>query len=397
MKKRIYGAVCAIALALMCPLIAGAVNFGVRQDHPGDSSLNENPSKPHQGYLLDGPMAPDGDSETPTEKVNAASFTVTFHPGDGATVSPESKRVTNGYAYGKLPAPEKNGYAFQGWVNSAGIRISANTVVNLTADQTLYAVWSVQTYDVTFDANGGTVGVPGVEIPIGGNYGELPRPIRNGYVFDGWHTLPRGGERILSYEKLTRLENHTLYAHWIASPEISSEDYAADDDVFQDVPSTSIYYAAVNWAVKRGITSGTSPETFSPNDLCKRRHILTFLWRANGCPDTQRAYSSVLPGTMWAYESGLIPREVLYHDEEASTRSDAVTYLWKLAGSPAVDTPLQAALERFTDVSPESECAPAIAWALDAGITNGTTDTTFSPDRICTRGQIVTFLYRCYR
>ena len=99
---------------------------------------------------------------------------------------------------------------------------------------------------------------------------------------------------------------------------------------------------------------------------------------------------------MWAYENALIPRDYLYSDEDASTRSDAVTYLWKLAGSPTEEASLKSIVSRFTDVSPESECAAAVAWALDKGITNGTTDTTFSPERVCTRGQIVTFLYRCY-
>ena len=73
-----------------------------------------------------------------------------------------------------------------------------------------------------------------------------------------------------------------------------------------------------------------------------------------------------------------------------------MTYLWKLAGCPEQDAAMKAVVNRFTDVPPDSDYAPAVAWALKTGITNGTTDTTFSPERVCTRGQIVTFLYRCY-
>ncbi len=392
-KKRMC-IIFAAAWLLAFPLFADAESFGIFQGHIVDGALEEEESPIIQGHIVDGVIAEDGAAK-PNAVPNAPSYTVAFQPGDGASVGAASKTVTNGRAYGELPVPKREGYAFDGWLNASGAKVTANTIVSLSADQILYAQWSVLTYEVRFDANGGSVKQISVDIPIGGDYGELPRPTRTGYAFDGWYTLPRAGILVADHAALIRNADHTLYAHWTPLSAPSMENYASAD-AFRDVPVTSCYYAAVRWAVEQGITSGTSPETFSPNDPCKRRHILTFLWRANGCPDTERAFNAVNPGTMWAYENALIPRDYLYSDEESATRSDAVTYLWKLAGSPTEETSLKSVVSRFTDVSPESECAAAVAWALDKGITNGTTDTTFSPERVCTRGQIVTFLYRCY-
>lgn len=391
MKKRIDCMILALLWIMTFPVIAGAFSFGIFQGHILGGALEEEESPIIQGHIVDGVTAEDGDT-VPEALPDAPSFTVFFLPGDGATVKDSSKTVTNGRAYGELPVPVRDGYVFDGWRDASGAKITANKVVNLSADQTLYAQWNVATCEVRFDANGGSVKRISIDIPLGGDYGELPRPVRTGYVFEGWYTQTVGGILAADHAPLIRDVDHTLYAHWAPAP-VPAPLSAGD---FEDVPVTSSYYEAVRWAVERGITSGTSPETFSPNEPCKLRHVLMFLWRANGCPDTERALSAVNPGTMWAYENALIPRDYLYRDEESATRSDAVTYLWKLAGSPPENASLQSILDRFADVSPQSDYAAAVAWALDNGITNGTTDTTFSPERVCTRGQIVTFLYRCY-
>lgn len=404
-KRRIFGAFVAL-LWLISALSAGAADEGkIFQGHIVDSSLKEEESEIIPGYILDGPTAEDGGASAKPGPA-AQFFTVTFAPnGDGASVSPATKRVMKGRAYGELPTPTRDGYVFDYWRTASGEKISANRVFDFNANQTLYAEWRLPTCEVRFDPNGGSVRELAIDVLLGGDYGELPQPVRPGYRFLGWYTQAQGGERVFSHAALTRTENHTLYAHWLALPAQTEPEEAPA--VFQDVPTTSSYYPAVYWAVQKGITSGTSPETFSPNDPCKRRHILTFLWRANGCPEpvgtlggspsgTTNASDGIwTKGAIWAYEHTLIPAPFSYNAEESSTRSDAVTYLWKLAGCPMEES-LQSIVERFTDVSPESDYAPAVAWALDAGITNGTTETTFSPERICTRGQIVTFLYRCY-
>lgn len=158
------------------------------------------------------------------------------------------------------------------------------------------------------------------------------------------------------------------------------------------------YYCeeAVIWAVANGITTGTTTTTFSPDDTCTQGQILTFLWRAAGCPSPDE--SNVIPfegssaqfyyqAVQWALQSGLAER---VSAEQECRRSDVVTYLWKLAGCP------QAEYSGFTDVNAQDSYATAVAWAVDNGITTGTSATTFSPADTCTRGQIVTFLYRYF-
>lgn len=165
---------------------------------------------------------------------------------------------------------------------------------------------------------------------------------------------------------------------------------------FTDVSATAYYREAVKWAVDKKITSGTSATTFSPEATCSNGQILTFLWRANGQPEPTIAnpFTDVktsdyyYKAALWASEKGLIAGTKLGADAPC-TRSMVVTYLWKLAGQPEATQATS-----FTDVSSSAEYAVAVAWAVEQGITGGTSATTFTPDGICTRGQIVTFLFR---
>ena len=144
-----------------------------------------------------------------------------------------------------------------------------------------------------------------------------------------------------------------------------------------------------------GVTSGTSATTFSPGNTCTTAEILTFLWRASGSPAPvgTNPFSDVAESdfsyqaALWAYENGLVSGTAL-QGSAPCTRADTVTYLWKLAGSPA------APAASFTDVPAGADYAPAVAWAVDQGVTSGTGEGAFSPDNTCTRGEIVTFLYR---
>lgn len=164
------------------------------------------------------------------------------------------------------------------------------------------------------------------------------------------------------------------------------------DSKFSDVVAGSYYENPVKWAVRYGITSGTSATTFSPNQTCTNAHILTFLWRAKGSPEPtiNNPFADVkttdyyYKAALWAYDNGLISGNQ-FCGSTPCTRGTTVTYLWKLAGSP------DAGESSFTDAGQYSS---AVAWAVKQGITSGTSVTTFSPDRTCTRGQIVTFLYR---
>lgn len=166
---------------------------------------------------------------------------------------------------------------------------------------------------------------------------------------------------------------------------------------FADVADSDYFAKPVQWAVSKGITNGTGAMTFSPKSSCTTAQILTFLYRANGSPTVSAGnpFADVTSSdyyfapARWAGEKGLVGGRT-FNGDAGCTRANVVTYLWKLAGSPA------ASGGRFTDVAAGSDLAKAVAWALSKGITNGTTSTTFSPNQICTRGEIVTFLYRAY-
>ena len=164
--------------------------------------------------------------------------------------------------------------------------------------------------------------------------------------------------------------------------------------VFDDVKPTDWFAESVAWALKIGITVGTSETTFSPNATCTRAQIITFLWRALGSPKTGAAnpFADVKPtdyyyeSAIWANKMGMVTG-ITFDGNTPCTRASTVTYLWKNAGAPKTE-----ATSVFTDVPAEAEYAQAVAWALANKITNGTSETTFSPDNTCTRGQIVTFL-----
>ncbi len=198
------------------------------------------------------------------------------------------------------------------------------------------------------------------------------------------------------YNKLTaELKTAEYAAMDSALKNAGSEQTETPSARFSDVPSDAYYYDAVTWAVERGVTSGTSTATFSPNSQCTTAQILTFLWRANGSPAPagSSSFSDVkssdyyAAAAAWAYETGIVSGKTFGGDAPC-TRSMAVTYMWKAAGRPSAKT------ADFTDVPVWVDYAQAVAWAVEKGITSGTSANTFSPEEICTRAQIVTFLLR---
>lgn len=183
--------------------------------------------------------------------------------------------------------------------------------------------------------------------------------------------------------------------------ETPAEETPAEEPVvnpFTDVAETSAYYEGILWAVEKGITTGRTETTFAPSEDCTEANILTFLWRAEGSPAAETAENPFgeavnteayyYKAALWAFEKGMI--DATFAPNTACTRAQAVRFMWIDAGSPAdVDA------ASFTDVAADADYAAAVNWAVDRGVTNGTGDgTTFSPDTVCTRGQIATFLYR---
>ena len=148
--------------------------------------------------------------------VPAAQFTISFNANGGTTPSSESKTVTYGSTYGTLPTTTRTGYTFAGWytdATSGNLRTSDDTV-NVTADTTLYAHWTPNTYTVTFNANGGTTPTATKDVTYTSQYGTLPTPTRTGYAFLGWFTDPHNGTQITSSTTVTITAAQTLYAHW---------------------------------------------------------------------------------------------------------------------------------------------------------------------------------------
>ena len=146
----------------------------------------------------------------------ANEYTVTFD-ANGGTVTPDTMTLTHGDVYGELPTPTRDGYTFAGWFTdpNGGAKVEQGDVV--TASHTLYAQWTANEYDVTFNANDGTVGTTTKTVTYGNPYGELPTPTREGYTFAGWFTEKDGGTQVTKETVVTTADKHTLYAHWTAN------------------------------------------------------------------------------------------------------------------------------------------------------------------------------------
>ena len=175
------------------------------------------------------------------------------------------------------------------------------------------------------------------------------------------------------------------------------------DNVFTDVPEKAWYAEAVQWAMNHFVTKGTTDTTFSPKKTCTRGQAVTFLWRAMDCPAPEswdcaftdwKAGAYYASAVLWAVEQGIANglTDTTFGPDKPCTRAQVVTFLWRAMGSPKPersDCP-------FTDVGKKAYFRNAVLWAVERGITTGTTDTTFSPNKTCTRAEIVTFLWRAF-
>lgn len=170
---------------------------------------------------------------------------------------------------------------------------------------------------------------------------------------------------------------------------------------FVDVREKNYFYEPVVWALANDITRGTDETHFSPGKDCTRAEVVVFLWRAAGKPepgsgvnpfDDVREKDYFYQAVLWAVEQGITSgvSDTSFAPKKVCDRAQIVTFLWRYAGRP---TPLKTEIP-FTDVRPTAYYAQAVAWAVEAGITKGTSPTRFSPQATCTRGQVVTFLYR---
>ena len=218
-----------------------------------------------------------------------------------------------------------------------------------------------------------------------------------GYVLDELTVTDKDGKDVALTKK-----SDTEYTFVMPAGKVeitSSFVKQTPSQAFVDVKTGDYFYDAVQWAVEKGITNGTSAETFSPEAPCTRAQIVTFLWRAAGSPVVNYAMDlSDVAGdayyaeaVRWALSEGVTTGTSAdqFSPDATCTREQAVTFLWRAAGSPAVSGE-----SAFEDVGADAYYARAVAWAAQNGVTNGISQALFGTGSDCTRAQIVTFLYR---
>lgn len=262
---------------------------------------------------------------------------------------------------------------------------------NMTADEILADLFG-ETQTITASAGqGGTIQPAGaVRVQNGATQNFVIQP-ENGY------------EIAAVYVDGTDVTNQLLNSKYtftsVNEPHSIQVVFCVGEPWFTDVPAGAYYYDAVRWATQNNITQGTSTTTFGPNETVTRGQAVTFLWRQAGSPEVNAdnpftdvaANQYYYDAVRWAVENSITQgtSATTFEPNETVTRGQAVTFLWRYAGSPTAtgENP-------FTDVDDDAYFADAVRWAIQNDITQGTSATTFDPDRECTRAQLITFMYR---
>lgn len=267
-------------------------------------------------------------------------------------------------------------------------------------DETKFVKDSATTeYSVTVRTDGNGTAMADKTSAAAGTVVTLTATPKSGYTFKQWQVIT-GGVTIKD-------SKFTMPAGNVEVKAIFEKDAtpppAPTVNPFVDVPSGVYYEEAVLWAVDKGITKGTDTTHFSPNGICTRAQAVTFLWRAAGSPAAKSGampFTDVKAGSyyetavLWAVENGITKgtTATTFSPEQNCSRAQIVTFLWRSEKSPAAGT-----VNPFTDVKASAYYADAVLWAVKKDVTKGTTATTFSPNDNCTRAQIVTFLYRAMK
>ena len=376
-----------------------------------------------------------------------------------------------------MTRPDGNNGSYFKWLGSDGNLYAPGESVPEVVT-TLTAQWTVNQYTITYDLAGGTVKGNPDTYTIETVAFTLKNPTKSGYTFTGWSgtgldgennmtvTIPKGSTGNRSYTAHWRYNGgggsgysyYTIKAtagaggsispsgsvsvregrdqtftitpdkgYAVANVKIDGKSIGAvksytfenvrrthtievifmkangnpQTGVFVDVATGSYYEDAVDWAVENGITKGTDNTHFSPDGICTRAQAVTFLWRAAGSPKPETrtmpftdipAGSYYYDAVLWAVENGITKgtSNTTFSPNMTCSRAQIVAFLWRSEKSPAAGT-----ANPFADVKSTAYYADAVLWAVKEDITKGTTNTTFSPDADCTRAQIVTFLWRC--
>ena len=375
-----------------------------------------------------------------------------------------------------LTRPDGNNGSYFKWLGSDGNLYAPGESVPEVVT-TLTAQWTVNQYTITYNLAGGTAEGNPSTYTIETKAFTLKNPTKSGYTFTGWSGTGLDGENNMTVTIPTGSTGNRIYtAHWryngsghsysyytikttagaggsispsgnvsvregrdrtftitpdkgyaISNVKIDGKSIGAvksytfenvrrthtievifmkangnpQTGVFVDVATGSYYEDAVDWAVENGITKGTDDTHFSPDGICTRAQAVTFLWRTAGSPKPEirtMPFTDVPVGSyyydavLWAVGNGITKgtSDTTFSPNMTCTRAQIVAFLWRSEKSPAAGT-----ANPFADVKSTAYYADAVLWAVKENITKGTTSTTFSPNADCTRAQIVTFLWRC--
>ena len=332
--------------------------------------------------------------------------TLTMKYNDGATAD-STYNVASGTTI-TLPTPRRSGYTFNGWYDGSKF-YAAGASYTVSATVTLNASWSYissgsssdPTYSVSTPSKTehGTVTVSPKSASKGDRVTVTVKP-DSGYVLETLTVTDKNGNELTLKDKGNGKYTFTMPAGKVEVKATFMEDNSMLN-FFYDVPNNAYFYEAVKWAVKNGITDGVGNNLFAPEQPCTRAQIVTFLWRAAGSPEPKGAASGmtdVVSGSYyekavaWAIENGITTGTTTstFSPDATCTRAQAVTFLARALKAKA------ASAAEFSDVPTGSYFADAVAWAAANGVTEGIGGGLFGSDNDCTRGQIVTFLYRAY-
>ena len=358
-----------------------------------------------------------GETKTCTQAitVNAAppaptEYTITFNVNGGSGTIPS--QTTSGQKLSSLPTATHSGsYSFVGWYTAASGGTQITTAYTFSADTTVYAHWIytggggggggsyTPSYTVSVDKTvNGTITVSPKSASKGDTVTITVKPDK-GYELDTLKVLDKDGGKVKFTEKNGKY-TFTMPAGKVTVKGSFVEE--APEQIFADVPVDAYCYEAVKWAASEGITGGIGNNLFAPGRPCTRGQIVTFLWRAAGspAPKNMSSFADVAEdayyakAVAWAVENGITggTGNGKFSPDATCTRAQAVTFLYRASGSPAVS-----GSAAFSDVAADAYYASAVKWAEKNGITGGIGGGLFGSSNNCTRGQIVTFLYRAMK
>ena len=331
---------------------------------------------------------------------STTTYTVTFN-ANGHGTAPAAQTVEEGKTATKPANPTAAGWKFGGWFKEAACTNAYDFSTPVTANITLYAKWTENTtpgpgttYTVTFNANGHGTAPAAQTVEEGKTATKPTDPTAAGWIFGGWF---KEAACTNAYDFSTPVTaNITLYAKW-------TEDSSAPTNPFVDVKESDWFYEAVMWATTQEppVTNGVDDTHFKPTKTCSRAEVVQFLYNAAGRPavgavanpfkdvkESDWFYTAV----MWAVKEGITAgtTPTTFAPTKTCTRAEVVQFIRNSKGKPA---PTSTA-NPFVDVHEGDWFYESVLWAVEKNITAGTTPTTFAPTKTCTRAEVVQFLYK---